>query len=179
MLPASWTEGNTASSQRQKGDAMIDYAEIVNVLQKGLAEGYASNLGLLNTPGSSLACKIDPFYYLAAYPAFKNYFVKACGLLPSKIEEALIKSGELVTNKADREPLIHLKVLWPSRRGVVQRGGLDAAFVNADFIDRGLALYAKTPGLGVSALKLDEREQPRIPDVVLIGNARVDYLWRG
>jgi hypothetical protein len=141
---------------------MIDYAEIVNAMQKGVAEAFADNPALLNEPGLSLACKIDPFYYLAIYPGFRDFFVKRCGLAPAKVEEALIKTGMLITRGSDRSPSLRLKVQWAYRPGLERRGELEAAFINASFIDHALALYAKASEPSVSELRLSAGERVRV-----------------
>lgn len=141
---------------------MIDYADIVNALQKSLAEAFAGNPALLNEPGLSLACKIDPFYYLAIYPGFRDFFVTRCGLGPAKVEEALIKTGDLLTNKPERAPSLRVKVLWSARPGVLRRAELEAAFVHASFIDHALRLYAKANPPSVSELRLAVEERGRV-----------------
>jgi hypothetical protein len=129
-----------------------DYQDIVTRLQKGLARAWAEDPLLLNLPGRSLACKIEPDYYLALQPAFVEHLARFAAVLPKSVTEALLKTGLLVSAPPERAHVLTVGVIFGGRRTAVR-----ASFVDADFIDRALKLYAGQPaGLEISELRLQK-----------------------
>jgi len=115
---------------------MRDYAELTDRVQRGLGKAHAASAQLLNAPGRSVAVKIDPLYYLAVWPAFAEHIGRAAGILPRTVEEALLRSGNLVSAGPDRRIVLRLRLTWPGGTTAV-----NAAFLLAEFVERGLALY--------------------------------------
>lgn len=129
-----------------------DYQEIVTRLQKGLAQAWAEDPLVLNLPGRSVACKVEPDYYLALQPAFAEHLARWAGMLPGSAIEALVKTGLVITAKPERTHVIEVGVVFGGRRTVIR-----ASFVDADFIDRALKLYAgQLAGLEVSDLRIQK-----------------------
>ena len=134
---------------------MKDYQDALTRLQKGLASGYQSSPGVLNTPGQSLMCKVDPEYYLALEPIFTEILARWAISFPQGVLETLVRTGNLVFCKPLGTHVIPLTVSWGGRDYEVQ-----AAFLAADFVDRALKLYAGVQeSLPVSDLRIraDER----------------------
>jgi len=134
---------------------MKDYQDALTRLQKGLASGYQSSPGVLNTPGQSLMCKVDPDYYLALEPIFTEILARWAISFPQGVLETLVHTGNLVFCKPLGTHIIPLTVSWGGRDYEVQ-----AAFLAADFVDRALKLYAGVrESLPVSDLRIraDER----------------------
>jgi hypothetical protein len=144
---------------------MIDYAQTVNELQKRLAEAFRQDPATLNLPGRSIACKIDPLYYLALHPGFCAAMARWAKLDQDLVETALIKTGDLVTNSLDRSPALVLNLTWEEqakRSPLVAR--LNVCFVLASFIDRALLLYAGAEALPISALRIAAGDQERVKE---------------
>lgn len=134
---------------------MKDYQDALTRLQKGLASGYQSSPGVLNVPGQSLMCKVDPEYYLALEPIFLEILARWAISFPQAVLETLVHTGNLVFCKPLSTHIIPLTVSWGGRDYEVQ-----AAFLPADFVDRSLKLYAGVQEpLPVSELRIraDER----------------------
>lgn len=134
---------------------MKDYQDALTRLQKGLASGYQNSPQVLNTPGQSLMCKVDPEYYLALEPIFTEILARWAVSFPQGVLETLVHTGNLVFCKPLGTHVIPLTVNWGGRDYEVQ-----AAFLAADFVDRALKLYAGVlEPLPVSELRIraDER----------------------
>lgn len=134
---------------------MKDYQDALTRLQKGLASGYQSSPTVLNTPGQSLMCKVDPDYYLALEPIFTEILARWAISFPQGVLETLVHTGNLVFCKPLSTHIIPLTLSWGGNDYEVQ-----AAFLPASFVDRALKLYAglQEP-LPVSELRIraDER----------------------
>jgi len=75
---------------------MKDYQDALTRLQKGLASGYQSSPTVLNIPGQSLMCKVDPDYYLALEPIFTEILSRWAISFPQGVQETLVHTGNLV-----------------------------------------------------------------------------------
>ncbi len=135
--------------------SVTDYGEIVLALQKILGQAYQDSPTILNLAGHSLACKIDPNYYLAVEPAFTQNLAKSGARLPSKVRTALLHTGNILTLGPAKD--------WVLTIGVSANGGkgkIKACFMNAEFVDRALILYGgRISGLEVSDLRIQRRYQ--------------------
>lgn len=134
---------------------MKDYQDALTRLQKGLASGYQSSPTVLNTPGQSLMCKVDPDYYLALEPIFTEILARWAISFPQGVLETLVHTGNLVFCKPLSTHIIPLTLSWGGGDYEVQ-----AAFLPAEFVDRALKLYAGVQEpLPVSELRIraDER----------------------
>lgn len=140
-----------------------DYHERMERMQRGLARAVRADATLLNLPGRSLACKIDPLYYLAVQPLFDAALDRWAGLLPGRAAETLIRTGVYVTSPPDREHVFPLEVTWGARILRVR-----ATFVDADFIDRALKVHAGARrGPDVSVLRICAGDRPAVERLFL------------
>ena len=133
-----------------------DYQEALTRLQKGLAQAYQQSPEVINVPGQSLVCKVDPEYYLALEPIFTEIMSRWAVSFPESVLETLTRTGNVVVCKPLSTHIIPLTVTWGGRDFEVQ-----AAFLLADFVDRALKLYAGvTEPLPVADLRIraDERK---------------------
>lgn len=137
---------------------LTDYQDIVTRLQKALGRLYAAEPFLLNIPGRSIACKLDPLYYLALEPAFAERLARAAALLPATAVEALVRTGSYITQAPERRYAQTVPVTYGGHLLEVT-----ASFVDADFVDRALRLYAGLPAsLEVSELRIPARFRPSL-----------------
>ena len=133
-----------------------DYQDALTRLQKGLAQAYRESPQVLNVPGQSVACKVDPEYYLALEPVFTELLARWAVSFPESVLETLTHTGSLVVCKPLSTHIIPLSVSWAGRDFEVQ-----AMFLLADFVDRALMLYAGAAApLPVSDLRIrtDDRK---------------------
>ncbi len=130
--------------------SLPDYQERVVRLQMGLARAWFKEPTLLNVPGHSIACKLDPNYYLAAQPFFDQELGRIAGMFPDQVVEALVKTGLLITQPPQREH-VHSVTIAYSGSSIT----MPASFVDAEFIDGALRLYGNASGLEVADLCLD------------------------
>ncbi len=131
---------------------LVDYAEILARMERALGRHYAEAPSIINVPGVSVALKIDPLYYLALRPAFGELLGKWAGVTPSRAEETLGRTGNLVLGPG-RSRLAAPLVVFEEGSGRVLR--LPADFVQAAWIDRALAMYGGETGPApVSGLRL-------------------------
>lgn len=138
-----------------------DHAERTDRLQRALAEAWLQRPEILNVPGRSLACKIDPFYYLALHPGFLDFLAKAGGMFRRNVAAALVRTGNLLTAPRDKSPAIRLHLLWGDAGE--QNGRLDVNFIHNSFIDRGLKLYARREEeLPISGLRVHASERETV-----------------
>lgn len=135
-----------------------DYQQRVMQLQKALARAWTRDPALLNQPGHSIACKIDPHYYLAAQPFFDTELARAAGMFPDQAVEALVKTGLLITR-----PPLRQHVLTVSLRYGGNTLAMPASFVDAEFIDAALRQYGGAPsGLRVADLRIAESSREAV-----------------
>jgi len=127
-----------------------DYQDALTRLQKGLAQAYRDSPQVLNLPGQSVACKVDPDYYLALEPVFTEILSRWAVSFPEAVLETLSHTGNAIVCKPLSTHIIPLSVTWDGRDFEVQ-----AMFLQADFVDRALKLYAGVPApLPVSDLRI-------------------------
>ncbi|MEF2145825.1 MAG: hypothetical protein V3573_10290 [Desulfovibrionaceae bacterium] len=135
-----------------------DYHERVERMQKALARSCEADPALLNLPGRSVACKVDPLYYLVVQPLFNESLARWAGLLPRHVTETLVRTGMYISRGPEREHVLTLSVTWGGRWMNVR-----ASFLDADFIDRALRLYAgAVRGLEVSELRVSSEDRERV-----------------
>lgn len=135
-----------------------DYQHRVTLLQKALAKAWRRDPALLNVPGHSIACKIDPHYYLAAQPFFDTELARSAGMFPTLTVEALVKTGLFITSAPEREHVLDVTLHY---------GGntlsMPASFVDAEFIDAALKQYGGEPtGLQVADLRIAEESREAV-----------------
>ena len=131
---------------------LVDYAEIVSRLSQALGRHYAASPSILNIPGVSAALKLDPFYYLALRPLFGELLGKWAGVAPSRVEETLLRTGNMVCGP---ELSRYTRAVTAFEEGVGTPMRLTADFVSASFIDRAVVMYGGEAGpLPVSGLRL-------------------------
>ncbi len=138
---------------------MIDYIELCNRMQRELALRYTQRRDLLNLPGRSLACKLDPFYYLAMYPGLLAPLARWAATMPNRAEEALIKTGSLILGGHERKPWLVLQVSWADGR---RRARFKACFLHSSFVDRAVQLYAGLAEPPVSDLRIDAAHREKV-----------------
>lgn len=140
---------------------LTDYAETLERLQKALAAQHAKAPQILNTPGVSVALKLDQNYWLVLDPLFVTSLAKWSGLLPDTVLQTLTRTGNMITapaasgegKDAVRSHALPLAVTWPSQPGGLE---LSAAFVLADFIERALSLYGETEAARAASHSLSD-----------------------
>jgi len=140
---------------------LIDYSNIINLLQKELARRYELDNTILNVPGKSIACKIDENYYLILYPSFIEYLCKISGILPNSVTETLIKTGNLIVDPVTRDFYRLVEVRWNSEMVPIT---VKAGFVVNNFIDNSLRFYGRTikSSLQICNLKISTRSKSNI-----------------
>ncbi len=137
---------------------LTDYSQNLERLEKALGENYRQSPYILNAPGTSLACKVDPFHYLAIEPGFIKYLARWSAMLPERVLETLVKTGNLLCDHSHRVHSVPVHVFEEGRAELVS---VNASFVLASFIDRALALHGGAEGpLPVSRLKLLDADRP-------------------
>ena len=147
---------------------MIDYSESLERLEKALGEQYRESSYILGTPGTSLACKVDPFYYLAIQPGFIKYLSRWAAMLPERAEATLIKTGNMLS---DASHTVYATPLSVYEEGLDEDGviSVGASFVLASFIDRAVAMYGGVDRpLPVSRLKILKSDR-----------VKADFLFTG
>ncbi|MDK2957710.1 MAG: hypothetical protein PWQ57_3208 [Desulfovibrionales bacterium] len=117
--------------------ALTDYQEILHRLQKAVGESFLETPTLFNVPGQSVALKLDANYFLALSPGFSNFLARKTALLPARVQECLVKTGSVVTQAPDRNPVVTVTAVHRGKKFT-----LLASFVLSDFIERSLQLYA-------------------------------------
>jgi hypothetical protein len=140
-----------------------DYHQILTEVQRHLAQQYLNDQNILNQPGVSAACKIDPFYYLVLEPSFVMSLAKWSGYRPLLIQETLLRTGNLLRLAGHEDFAVDLSVTWDPK---MQPLRIKAGFVLADFIDHGLKIYAQQKDLlPVSELKILSQERQRLQEL--------------
>ena len=139
---------------------MRDFADLTERVLRGLGKAYEASAQTLNAPGRSVAVKIDHLYYLAVWPAFAERIGRYAGILPRTVEEALVHSGNLVSAGPERRAALPLRLSWPGGKAAV-----NAAFLLAHFVERGLSLYggAADP-LPVSPVRISHADRAAVLD---------------
>lgn len=139
---------------------MKDYYTILDQIKKQIGTMYLQDHSILNNPGRSLACKLDPFYYLAPLPLFFNVLSHWSGHLPQTIKKTLLITGNIVSSGKNKEFCLTLD-LKPSLHQPIQT--LTCCFVLADFIDSSLKIYGLQQTIPpVSELKLMDYEREKV-----------------
>jgi hypothetical protein len=137
---------------------MIDYSESLERLEKALGGQYAVSPHILGTPGTSLACKVDPFHYLAIQPGFIKYLSRFAGMFQEKVLATLVKTGSMLTAGPGHE--VHQVSLRVFEEGGSRIVPVTASFLPASFVDRALALHAgleSPPPVSRLRILLDDR----------------------
>ncbi len=138
---------------------LTDYTEKLERLEKALGEQYRASPYILGTPGTSLACKVDPFYYLAIEPGFLKYLSRWTAMLPENVAATLVKTGNMLSDAGHKTHTVPLRVF---EEGAGQAVTVNASFVLADFIDRAVVRHGGATGpLPVSRLKIVNEDGPR------------------
>lgn len=138
---------------------MRDRAELLDRVQRGLGREYRGNPELINTPGRSLLLRLDPFYYIAPSEAFLLRAGRWGLLLPERVRELLIRSGDLVSHSRDRSYALKLRLLLRVG-GEPRPATLEACLLHSTFVDRALTLYGglrEPPPVALVLLAATER----------------------
>jgi len=136
---------------------MKDYAELANRLQKGLGKAWRASDSVLGRPGTSIAVKLDPNYYLTVMPSFINQVARWGGMLPRTAEDALRRTGNLLTGGPGRDTSLTLTVAFGEPRRSLR---IRAGFVLAGFLDDAVKLYGGHPSaLPVADVALVDSER--------------------
>lgn len=139
---------------------LVDFSEILNRLEQALGRHYRQSPSLLNLPGVSVAMKLDPFYYLALRPSFGELLGKWAAVTPKRVEETLVRTGNLVVGPG--------RTRYPESLAVFEEGSatvlrLTADFVPASWIDGALMRYGgATAPPAVSGLRLLSDQGPAL-----------------
>lgn len=149
---------------------MIDYSQVVNDLQRELAQRAAEDPRLFNVPGVSLACRIDPWYFVGPHPGLVERMASWRSLRPVKVREALVRTGDLVTAPPERKVSLTLGLTWAA-----QRATMEVCFLHASFVDRALALYGRSEPPPVSPLRIAAEDRGRV-EAFLAGKTMVESL---
>lgn len=138
-----------------------DHAERVDRLQRSLAAAWLERPELLNQPGSALACKIDPHYYLGLHPGFVDFLAKTAGMFQKNVRQSLLRTGNLLANAEGGADSIVLQVLWEDG-GNLRRARLESCFIHNSFIDRALLLYGRqSQELPISTLAIAGEDEQK------------------
>ena len=149
---------------------MDDYNSIIENVQTEVGRNYLGSPDMLNIPGRSLACKIDPFYYLAMPRALMDCLGGWTGILPDKICTALIRTGNMLSSEKDRNYIVSLKLIYP---GSHPGRPVDCCLLDAGFMDRSLAIYAgRSEPLPVSSLRIHLSDKDKM-DTFLNGKTNL------
>lgn len=145
---------------------MIDYAQSLERLEKALGENFKHSSYILGVPGTSLALKVDPFYYLAIQPGFTKYLARWAGMFPDKAALALVKTGNMLS---DVSHTVYTTPVAVFAEGASEATTVGASFILADFIDKALIMHGgQTAPLPVSGLKIVAAER-----------LKLDFLFQG
>ena len=151
--------GGPGRSSQGERTMLTDFSQNLERLEKALGEQYRQSGFILGTPGTSLACKVDPFYYLAIEPGFIKHLSRWAGMFPESARETLVKTGNLLTDPSRSVFVVPLAVFEEGSSEVVRVG---ASFVPAAFIDQAVTRHggADAP-LPVSRLRILEADRAR------------------
>jgi hypothetical protein len=138
---------------------LTDFSMNLERLEKALGEQYRQSSFILGTPGTSLACKVDPFYYLAIEPGFIKHLSRWAGMFPESAQATLVKTGNMLTDPSRSVFVIPLAVYEEGSPDVLRVG---ASFVLATFIDQAVTRYGGADGpLPVSRLRILESDRAK------------------
>jgi hypothetical protein len=145
---------------------LTDYSQSLERLEKALGENYLRSPYILGTPGTSLACKVDPFHYLAIQPGFIKYLSRWAGIFPERVEETLLKTGNMLSDASHSRFTAKIRVFEDGHGALTE---VSASFLLAGFIDQALRLYGGLQDpLPVSRLKILAEDRDR-----------TDFLFQG
>jgi hypothetical protein len=150
---------------------IVDYTELIERMQSEIARRYLEYPETLNYPGKSFACKVDPYYYLAVYPALFTVLARWARTMKHRVEEALVRTGSLVSGPAEARSL-SLKVVWETQGFGLEQRTLEICFLHSSFIDRGVMIYGDGREPPASPLRIDAAERARV-DAFLAGKTGV------
>ncbi len=137
-----------------------DYSHILTLLQRKIASEFDKDRTLLNSPGKSIACKVDPHYYVAVYPGFIKRLSMLGGYLPATVEETLLRTGNLIKNSNNGEFILTLEVKWKQDMSPLK---VRSVFVRSSFVDNALRFYSNTRlQLPISHLKISRQLKDRL-----------------
>jgi hypothetical protein len=137
---------------------MIDYSQNLERLEKALGQHCRDKRFILGEFGSSLALKVDPFYYLAIQPGFLKHLSRWAGMLPAIAAQTLIRTGALLSDPSRTVHAVPVRVLEEGSDMVLS---VRASFVLASFIDRALAIHGATADAPpVSRLRILDEDRP-------------------
>lgn len=155
-----------------------DHTERIERLQRALAEEHLERGDVLNLPGRSLACKVDPYYYLALYPAVVEHLSRHAGMFQGKALDALVRTGNLLTHPQSGAPSLFLNVIW-NQSGTARRARLEVCFLHNSFVDRALVLYARQEGeLPVADFSVDASDKSLVEAFLAGKTALADLAYR-
>lgn len=145
---------------------LIDYSEVLTRLQAALGREASRRPGIINVPGRSIACRIDPEWYLAVQPGFVTIISKWAAVFPKRAAEALLRTAVMAASADHSSSMLRLTVFDELVRRPMQ---LRCAFIQADWIDRALTLHGKRTNIPpVSRLRIASFEKERI-DAFFLG----------
>jgi hypothetical protein len=136
---------------------IVDHNEALDRIARALGERYRQAPYILNVPGQSVACKVDAFHYLAIQPMFIKYLAQWAAMLPTRVEETLLRTGNMLSDASHAKHYHQIKVV---EEGASEAKAIGVSFVLATFIDRALTLYGggERP-LPLSGLRIARSEQ--------------------
>lgn len=138
---------------------MLDYTQSLERLEKALGEHFRHSPYILGEFGASLACKVDPFYYLAVQPGFIKYLSRWAAMLPEAVEATLVRTGNMLASHDRSVTSVPLRVYEEGRGAILT---VNSGFALASFIDRAVAIHAGVPGgLPVSRLRILEDDRDK------------------
>ncbi len=140
---------------------LIDYSQIITLVQKGLARSYEQDQGIINIPGKSIALKVDANYYLILFPSFIEHVCKICGVMPKTLLDSLVKTGNLIVDPVTREYVKSVEVKWKKEMKPLK---IKVGFLISSFVDNAFKLFGtkKKSPLPVSELKISKRSKLNI-----------------
>lgn len=139
---------------------LIDYSDVLARLEAALGREAARRPGVINVPGRSMACRIDPNWYLAVQPGFVKIVAKWAAVFPKRAAEALARTGIMATSGDHKASMLRLTVFDELLRRPMH---LLCAFIQADWVDRALTVHGKRTTIpAVSRLRIASFEKPRV-----------------
>ncbi len=150
-----------------------DYQHRIHILQRALVKVWENDSLALNFPGQSIACKIDPLYYLAFQTDFEHTLSQASGILPELIAEALIKTGLLLSNTPQREHIFSLTLFVGEAKQKSQ-----VSFLDAQFIDLALRQFGGVTTLPhVADIRIHEQERSYVEQIFAGRTMLADFAF--
>lgn len=143
---------------------MIDYNQLLEVLQREIAERFREYPETLNVPGRSMACRISQFHYLAPFTGLCEQLAQWTGMEPETVRDTIVKTGNVLMGDGNSAPSLAVELVW-GPHGAPIHARVDVAFLHSDFIDRSLALYGGLSSpLPVSELRIRAEERTRVEE---------------